>query len=364
MQCIFINDQVEHLLVWAPFASGQYSAKSAYSWLMKTDDCILELDSGWSWIWKLRLPENIRHFVWMSTHGSLPTNAHRVARHVSNDSSCQRCGAPQETLLHALRECPKAQGVWSSYNFTQQQNFHSDDYKLWLRHHASSDDGALFFIICWFIWRSRNEEVFSDVVWDAWKMNSQIQLMLTITVKAYGNQTQHKEPPMVAWLPPHENYVKLNVDGSSLGNPGSSGYGGLIRSTTGEWIMGFSGFCGITTNLNAELLAIAYGLHIAWGKGYKEVICESDSQMSLDLIAKRVLVTHPYAPLIEHIRSFISRPWKIIFQHTLREGNACADWLAKIGANSNDGLTIWPECPPQLTTMVLANAMGVLRIRL
>ncbi|PNX67521.1 hypothetical protein L195_g063555, partial [Trifolium pratense] len=40
--------------------------------------------------------------------------------------------------------------------------------------------------------------------------------------KCFANVTIHKEPRMVAWTPPHDNYVKLDVDGSSLGNPGRS----------------------------------------------------------------------------------------------------------------------------------------------
>jgi hypothetical protein len=31
----------------------------------------------------------------------------------------------------------------------------------------------------------------------------------------------------------------LNVDGSSIGNPGVSGYGGLIRNSGGAWVHGY-----------------------------------------------------------------------------------------------------------------------------
>lgn len=78
-------------------------------------------------------------------------------------------------------------------------------------------------------------------------------------------------------IPPAENYIKLNVDGSSYGNPGRSGFGGIIRNSLGEWVSGFSGFCGISTNLTAELLAIYHSLDIAWKTSYKFVISKSDS---------------------------------------------------------------------------------------
>lgn len=236
------------------------------------------------------MPENIKQFVWLVSHGSLPTNC--VTRHVSNDASCQRCGAIQETILHALRDCSKARVVWNSFNFTQLQQFDCDDLHGWIKIHAMGAHGILFLVVCWFIWQARNEEVFSDMTWRAWRIQSQIQNLIVSIDKSFGGQAQVKEPRFVTWTPPIDNYVKLNVDGSSLRNPGPSGYGGVIRNKNG--LIGFSGYCGITTNLNAKLLAIAQGLHLAWGNGYKEVICESDSQMSLTLINEGVLHTHPY----------------------------------------------------------------------
>ena len=37
---------------------------------------------------------------------------------------------------------------------------------------------------------------------------------------------------------PPLNWVKLNSDGPSLGNPGQAGGGGLIRDSNGVWIRG------------------------------------------------------------------------------------------------------------------------------
>ncbi|PNX95448.1 ribonuclease H [Trifolium pratense] len=114
---------------------------------------------------------------------------------------------------------------------------------------------------------------------------------------------------MVAWTPPLDNCVKLNVDGSSLGNFGRSGYGGIIRNNVGGWLYGFSDFCGITTNLKAWLLAIVHGLSLTWSKGYTEVICEYDSKVIIDLIDQGVLNTHPYAHVVNRIRNYKNNVW-------------------------------------------------------
>ena len=43
---------------------------------------------------------------------------------------------------------------------------------------------------------------------------------------------------LVRWFQPSENQVALNVDGSSYGNLGRTGYGGLNRDYKGSWIKG------------------------------------------------------------------------------------------------------------------------------
>jgi len=61
---------------------------------------------------------------------------------------------------------------------------------------------------------------------------------------------------------PSDNVIKVNVDGSSIGNPSKSRFEGLLRNSLGGWIIGFVGSCGHTTNIDAELRAISYGLRI------------------------------------------------------------------------------------------------------
>lgn len=90
----------------------------------------------------------------------------------------------------------------------------------------------------------------------------------------------------------------------------------------GEWLVGF---CDITTNLNAELLAIHHGLQIAWDTDHRSVVCESYFMTVLNLVTNGVHHFHPYSFLVNKIRNFMSFPWSLHFCHTLREGNECAD---------------------------------------
>lgn len=94
------------------------------------------------------------------------------------------------------------------------------------------------------------------------------------------------------------------------------------------------------------------------------MICESDSQSAIQFIKDGVDRFHPHFPLIDHIRDLLAYPWTVILRHTLREGNMCADWLAKQGATSSSNLTVWSACPSGLATLMLADTTGLTRLRL
>jgi hypothetical protein len=64
---------------------------------------------------------------------------------------------------------------------------------------------------------------------------------------------------MVSLQQPNEGFVKLNVDGSFLGNSGRICFGGLIRNNNGDWLIGFSCYT-VGSNLFLEPLVIKFGL--------------------------------------------------------------------------------------------------------
>ena len=58
-------------------------------------------------------------------------------------------------------------------------------------------------------------------------------------------------------------WLKLNTDGSAVGNPRIAGGGGLIHNENGDWVMGFVGSLDITFGVMAELWALKDGLTLA-----------------------------------------------------------------------------------------------------
>ncbi|KHN02177.1 Putative ribonuclease H protein [Glycine soja] len=167
-----------------------------------------------------------------------------------------------------------------------------------------------------------------------------------------------QQPRDVRWLYPTVGYVKLNTNESSAGNQGISGFGGVIQDSNACWVVGYAGPCAMTMNTIAELKAFYHGLEIACSRGIINLICESDS-----MISTGVSFTHPSAALVAKIQAFKVKDWKLIFQHTLREGNFVADNLAKKGAHL-DQLSIMNVCPNALHNLCFADAIGVSTVRL
>ncbi|KAK7269582.1 hypothetical protein RIF29_22314 [Crotalaria pallida] len=163
----------------------------------------------------------------------------------------------------------------------------------------------------------------------------------------------------VSWNPPATNRVVVNVDGSSMGNPGRAGFGGLIRNYEGDWICGFAGHFGISNNIHMELLAVLHGLKLAWSRGFRSIECRTDRMEVLNLLKGGFNHFHLYASIIASIVDVVRRDWSVMFSHTLREGNQCADFLAKKGACMDANMEVFESPPPGLSNVLLADSMRV-----
>lgn len=151
----------------------------------------------------------------------------------------------------------------------------------------------------------------------------------------------------------------LNVDGNSIGNPGPTGYGGLICSGEGKWQGGFYGSIGISDNLRAELAALYFGLTFAWDSGMRRLVCYSDSAMAIELVRAPVAVLHREAALIANVQALLAKEWEVELLHTLREGNGSADVLANLGATKQEQFTVVTLPPLELGQWLPSDAMRI-----
>ncbi|KAK7260572.1 hypothetical protein RIF29_26725 [Crotalaria pallida] len=170
---------------------------------------------------------------------ALPTNSLRYQCHTIDVDICSRCSEAPECVLHCLRNCPGPKQLVS---------------------------GSLMGFV-----RDRYGECMANETMTLQHIQASISILLEDMYR--GFHTSVHAPVSVcyvSWQHPNDNFIALNVDGSSLGNPGHAGYGGLIRNAQGEWLCGF---VGVSNNIHMELLAVLHGLQLAWNSGYRYVVC-------------------------------------------------------------------------------------------
>ena len=140
-----------------------------------------------------------------------------------------------------------------------------------------------FPFLCWNLWLGRNDCIFND------QSRSQPSLVHSFVNAATEyhflagpvHHSRIKIPQFIRWEFPPDPFIKLNTDGSAIGNPRLAGVRGLLRNSSGEWISGFSLHLGITSNNMVELAVVRQGLILAWDMGFKFIHLELDSMTIL-----------------------------------------------------------------------------------
>ena len=159
-------------------------------------------------------------------------------------------------------------------------------------------------------------------------------------VVGYDGNSKARESIPVKWVPPTLGWVKLNTDGSSLGNPDQAGGGGVIRDHAGHWIRGFTRRVGVTTSLAAELWALRDGLSLIVDMGFLYVSIEMDALMVASFLALNSIPHPSLRTLVDDCRFLLQRIPHKELKHVFREANKCADRLAKLGGSQENDLVV------------------------
>lgn len=354
-----LNQGVNDLLIWGDNANGIYTTSSGFKWLLK-QRTNLARGPSWNWIWRLPAPENIKFFFWLVFHNSVPTLSVLHHRGISPTAICRICQREDETLLHCIRDCPGVKRIWNRLGFIDGNFHHQSDAHIWLKQGATGPKDKLFIACVWWSWRARNAKCFNDeTILFPRLLLSVLNLSETLNVCFNSEISKPQDVRQISWLQLNREETILNVDGSSLGNPGPAGFGGLARNPDGGWLFGFSGHIGISDVLKAELLGIFNGLKLAWERGIRNLICYTDSLIARKLITEQTEIFHRYASIIQDIKDQMILPWRIDLRHTLREGNQSADHLAKLGANTVEQLQIFEKPPLDLCSHLDGDAAGI-----
>ena len=88
----------------------------------------------------------------------------------------------------------------------------------------------------------------------------------------------------IHWEKPPKGWMKLNTNGSAIGNSGPAGCGGVIRDKNGHWIAGFSRRIRVATSFTAELWGLRDGLNMTCSLNIPSLIVELDAKGIVDAL--------------------------------------------------------------------------------
>jgi len=294
-------------------------------------------------------------------HLSIPTRTILNHRGIPLDSICPLCDNEPETLIHCLFNCNRAKAIWNlmvgpSFGLPE------EDSSIFMWSHDSVNKlGIVIPSIMWSIWCARNAKVFDDISMPLMAALSKIEVMTRDVTQVFNSM--HKEITsiqlqLISWKKCHLDSYILNVDGSAQTNPEMAGFGGLIRDFDGQFMRGFHGNIGYSNILHVEILALIHGIQICWDEGLRDIICYTDFMHTIHLVQYADVSTHDGND-IAIIRKYMAKDWTFQLRHTLKEGNMCADFLAKVGTRSTSDLLIVLNPPAELRLLLMADSMGV-----
>ena len=146
------------------------------------------------------------------------------------------------------------------------------------------------------------------------------------------------------WITPLEPFIKLNMNGSSIGNPRLASVGGLLHNSSSAWISSFSLNMDITSNNIAKLGAVRQGLILVWDLGFKLIHLEINSMIILSWLTTNNDISPNAILLLCDCKNLMERDWTVQVCHIFHKANGSSDALAKRGNQQHCLLEIYDTC--------------------
>jgi ribonuclease HI len=135
--------------------------------------------------------------------------------------------------------------------------------------------------------------------------------------------------------PESDDVLSIYIDGASLGNPGPSGIGAVIKDSGGKVIRELSRHIGVATNNVAEYKALLAGLEEAKRLGARRVEVYADSELVVNQVGGTWRIKDDkLKPLFSAAKKLLDSFSSHRLEHIERDKNRAADRLAKRGADN------------------------------
>ncbi|XP_043710250.1 uncharacterized protein LOC122659173 [Telopea speciosissima] len=253
------NYRMEDTVRWLCSMSGDFSVASAWEEIRRK----MPIAPWASIVWHKNLLPRHSTLGWRLAHGKMPTDVEVQKRGVCVVSRCSLCRKECESTAHLFLTCKFSDAVWNTFadwfGFIWGRPSSILDFLEWWKGKLRSSNlrdlwavGAI--VVCATLWEERNKrchegthrsmkqllECVKGELQECKFVIRGVKSIQDLCVKTIGlvSSTDIGSGILeVFWCKPDPNWVKLNIDGSSLGNPGKAGlgWGPCFATTRPKW---------------------------------------------------------------------------------------------------------------------------------
>ncbi|XP_026398700.1 uncharacterized protein LOC113294522 [Papaver somniferum] len=266
-----------------------------------------ETKKHWSrYVWNNFLHPSVASNVWKLIQGVYIDDDIMVSKGYELASRCCVCEKAQDSMQHLLWECTASIEIWEwisgVFKFKVPKSF--EDVWKCAKHKSSLIQEIWITASCVIlkeIWFQKNKEYFEEIKPNTQGIKIRVQKYVQeggIRMKGYKwnqeyddniisffnlGQRASKYQCIKAcyWNPPTAGYILFCCDGSSFGNPGTTGFGIVIRDEFCKVIGTLCGGIGVATNYITENYAVVCAAELAMEWGLTKIVIRSDSKAVL-----------------------------------------------------------------------------------
>jgi ribonuclease HI len=180
-------------------------------------------------------------------------------------------------------------------------------------------------------------------------------------MEIFGKKSSASEENQLAWRPPAQGVIKLNIDGAFTPGLHHAGWGVIARGHKGDVVATTTGRSNnVTDAFHAELMAAVKALRLAEHLGAICVVLETDSQLLMLALNRRGPDASPQAMIIDDLKFQIRTNYSlcdvVACKHEL---NKPAHELARIGWSCDVNMPLlWEyEVPASIAGLVRRDAL-------
>lgn len=275
-------------LVWIHARDGALSAKIAFQFLNPVPPAISRETN----IWRSCIPPSHSFIFWHLKHRKMPSDENLRLRGCTIVSVCVLCLGAAEYASHLFLSCPFAVDLWRWLGEQLHRQFDLPSIELLLevipaRISSQALDIFVSSIVHTLhaIWIARNGIRFNNARVAAHGAKATIISQVSMSgseskgyclsslsdtgiLDAFQVHPRHcrvKDIIPVVWQPPAPTWMKVNTDGSVLGNHASCG--GIFHDHRGTFVGCFSSNLGSFSVFESELLGFIHAMEIAFSVG-------------------------------------------------------------------------------------------------